>query len=278
MKHKAVAILFLSLALLYEPSAFGQFLPQEVAARDEIERFLLTAEILRTEPIGEGVTKPTKVTLGKEGIEGKAVWKNPSGMLFGFQDGWQYENAAYRMDKLIGLNMVPPTAERALNGKKGSLQYWVETECSLLDLQERGTSIPESARESTDRMKYVARAFDSLIANEDRTQQNVRYTRDWRTILIDHSRSFRSGREFTVKLLFGPRGTRKNTDGRPFLYRRLPRAFVDSLKAMTFESVKGAVGTYLTDVEIRSLLARRDLLLEDVAEMIKAQGEGQVLY
>jgi len=278
MKHKALAILFLSLALLYEPSAFGQFLPQEVAARDEIERFLLTAEILRTEPIGEGVTKPTKVTLGKDGIEGKAVWKNPSGMLFGFQDGWQYEIAAYRMDKLIGLNMVPPTAERALNGKKGSLQYWVETECSLLDLQERGTPIPESARESTDRMKYVARAFDSLIANEDRTQQNVRYTRDWRTILIDHSRSFRSGRKFTVKLLFGPRGTRKNTDGRPFLYRRLPRAFVDSLKAMTFESVKGAVGTYLTDVEIRSLLARRDLLLEDVAEMIKAQGEGQVLY
>jgi hypothetical protein len=278
MKHKTLAIMFLGLALLQGPSAFGQFLPQEVAGRDGIERFLLTAEILRTEPIGEGVTKPTKVYLGKDGIEGKAVWKNPSGMQLGFWEGWQYEIAAFRMDKLIGLNMIPPTVERVLNGKKGSLQYWVESKCSLLDLQERGIPIPASAMESTDRMKYLTRAFDSLIANEDRTQQNIRYTEDWRTILIDHSRSFRSGREFTVKLLFGPRGTRKNTDGRPFLYRRLPRAFVDSLKAMTFESVKGAVGTYLTDVEIRSLLARRDLLLEDVEEMIKAQGEGQVLY
>jgi hypothetical protein len=47
---------------------------------------------------------------------------------------------------------------------------------------------------------------------------------------------------------------------------------------MTFENVKGAVGTCLTDKEIRSLLARRDLLLEDIAEQIRAQGEGQVLY
>jgi hypothetical protein len=278
MKPKTLAIMFLGFALLQGPSAFGQFLPQEVAGRDGIEHFLLTAEILRTEPIGEGVTKPTKVFLRKDGIEGKAVWKNPSGIQLGFWEGWQYEIAAYRMDKLIGLNMIPPTVERALNGKKGSLQYWVENKYSLLDLQERGIPIPASATESTDRMKYVTRAFDSLIANEDRTQQNVRYTEDWRTILIDHSRSFRSGREFTEKLLFGPHGVRKNAEGRPFLYRRLPRAFVDSLKTMTFETVKGAVGTCLNDKEIRSLLARRDLLLGDIAEMIKAQGEDKVLY
>jgi len=278
MKHKALAIMFVGLTLFHGPSAFGQFLPQEIAGRDGIERFLLTAEILRTEPIGEGVTKPTKVYLGKDSTEGKAVWKNPSGMPLGFLEGWQYEIAAYRMDKLLGLNMIPPTVERALNGKKGSLQYWVESKFSLLDLQERGIPIPASAVESTDRMKYLTRAFDSLIANEDRTQQNIRYTEDWRTILIDHSRSFRSGREFTEKLLFGPHGVRKNAEGRPFLCRRLPRAFVDSLKAMTFENVKEAVGTCLTDKEIRSLLARRDLLLEDIAEMIKAQGEDKILY
>jgi hypothetical protein len=278
MKRKALAIMFLGVALVHGPSAFGQFLPQEVAGREGIERFLITAEILRTEPIGEGVTKPTKVYLRKDGIEGKAVWKNPSGLQFGFWEGWQYEIAAYRMDKLIGLNMIPPTVERALNGKKGSLQYWVETKCNLLELQEKGIPIPESARESTDRMKYLTRAFDSLIANEDRTQQNVRYTEDWRTILIDHSRSFRSGREFTEKLMFGARGIRKSADGRPFLFRQLPRAFVDNLKTMTFENVKGAVGICLADKEIRSLLARRDLLLEDIAEMIKAEGEDKVLY
>ena len=47
---------------------------------------------------------------------------------------------------------------------------------------------------------------------------------------------------------------------------------------MTFENVKDAVGTYLTDKEINSVLARRDLLLQDIAEMIKAQGEDKILY
>ena len=278
MKNKILEIAFVGLILIHGQSVFGQFLPQEIAARDEIERFLLTAEIVGAEPIGEGVTKPTRVYLRKDGIERRAVWKNPTGMPLGFIEGWQYEIAAYRMDKLLGLNMIPPTVERALNGKNGSLQYWVESKFSLLDLQEKGIPIPASAGESTDRMKYLTRAFDSLIANEDRTQQNIRYTEDWRTILIDHSRSFRSGREFTEKLLFGPHGVRKSAEGRPFLYRRLPRAFLAGLKAMTFESVKEAIGAYLTDKEISSLLARRDLLLEDIAEMIKEQGEDNVLY
>lgn len=278
MKNKILEITFVGLILIHGQSVFGQFLPKEIAARDEIERFLLTAEIVGAEPIGEGVTKPTRVYLRKDGIERRAVWKNPTGMPLGFIEGWQYEIAAYRMDKLLGLNMIPPTVERALNRKKGSLQYWVESKFSLLDLQEKGIPIPASAGESTDRMKYLTRAFDSLIANEDRTQQNIRYTEDWRTILIDHSRSFRSGREFTEKLLFGPHGVRKSAEGRPFLYRRLPRAFLAGLKAMTFESVKEAIGAYLTDKEIRSLLARRDLLLEDIAEMIKEQGEDKVLY
>lgn len=195
-----------------------------------------------------------------------------------FVRSWQYEIAAYQMDKLVGLNMIPPTVERTINGKKGSLQYWVESKWSLLDVQEKGISIPESASESTEKMKYMARAFDSLIANEDRTQQNVLYTEDWRTILIDHSRSFRTGREFTEKLLFGPHGIRKNAEEGPFLYRRLPRAFVESLKGMTLDSIARAVGTYLTDNEIRSVLARRDLLLADIAEMIREQGEVRVFY
>jgi len=278
MKHKVLLATFIGLAFFCGPSVFGQFLPQEIVGRERIERFLLTAEILRTELIGEGVTNPTRVYLAKDGIEAKAAWKNPSGMPLGILEGWQYEIAAYRMDKLLGLNMIPPTVERTLNGKKGSLQYWVENKYSLLDLQEKGISMPVSAIENTERMKYLTRAFDSLIANEDRTQQNVRYTEDWRTILIDHSRSFRSGREFTEKLLFGPHGVRKSAEERPFLYRRLPRAFVERLKSLTFENVKDAVGTYLTDKEIGSVLARRDLLLKDIAEMVQAQGEDKILY
>jgi len=122
-------------------------------------------------------------------------------------------------------------------------------------------------------MKYIARAFDSLIGNEDRTQQNILYTKDWRTILIDHSRAFRSSEKFTKQLMFGQNGI---TGNKPF--RRLPRVFVEKIKALTFDSIKNAAGLYLEDKEIKAVLVRKNLLLKEIEEMIKEKGEDKVLY
>ena len=138
--------------------------------------------------------------------------------------------------------------------------------------------IPPEARTSVDNMKYLTRAWDSLIANEDRTQQNVLYTEDWRTIIFDHSRAFRSTGDFAKRLMFGRDGIKKGASGDPFLFKRLPRSFVNRVKALTFESIRGAVGTTLTDKEIRAILVRRDLLLQELDQMIKDQGEAAVLY
>lgn len=252
----------------------GQFKPSEIAQREQWEEFLTTADIIKSEPIGEGVTAPTRLYLKKGEIEKKGAWKNPSGMMYGFLEGWQYEIAAYRMDKLLGLNMIPPTVEREYNGKKGALSLWADTKTSLLKLAEQGKQPPPS----TDPAKYLTRAFDSLIANEDRTQQNVMYTEDWRTILIDHSRSFRSDGEFTEKLMFGAHSIKKFQDGRLILFRRLPRAFVEKVKALDFATIKNAMGPYLTEKEIKAVLARKKLLLDEIAEMIKESGEDKVLY
>jgi hypothetical protein len=258
--------------------ALAQFKPEQIAQRDAQEEFLLTADILRSEPIGEGVTKPFKLYLGKGGIESKAVWKNPSGVQFGYLEGWQYEIAAYRLDKLLGLNMIPPAVEREFQGKKGALVIWAENKHSLLKVIEQGIRIPDEAVEKTEKAKWLTRAWDSLIANEDRTQQNVLYTEDWRTILIDHSRAFRSDGEFAKRLMFGRKGIKVSQQGTPWLFRRLPRAFLEKIKTLTFENVKAAVGTTLKDREIKAIFARRDLLLKEVAQMIKEQGEAIVLY
>ncbi|NIO47957.1 MAG: hypothetical protein GTN73_00745 [Candidatus Aminicenantes bacterium] len=255
----------------------GQFTPAEIAQRQEIEEFLKTAEIVRFEDIPEGVTKPIRLFLKKGDVEMSGAWKNPRGMQKGFLEGWQYEIAAYEMDKLLELNLIPPTVEREFKGKQGSLQFWVQVEFSELTVFEQKIGIPRSKFNNKENMKYLTRAFDSLIGNDDRTQQNILYTKDWRTILIDHSRAFRSSKKYTKKLMYGAKGLKKAA-GRPQLFRRLPRSFVEKVKALNYDNIKNAVGPYLKEKEIKAILIRKELLLKEIEEMVKEQGEDKVLY
>lgn len=273
MKRNLYIWCFLALFFLQTVSTFGQFLPTEVMQREQWEKFLKTAEIVSSEDVGEGVTEPIKIELREGNIERGAVWKNPKGMQKGFLEGWHYEIAASRMDKLLELNMIPPTVEREFKGKPGSLQLWVKSEYSLLRIMEENIPIPESELIHFNRMKYIVRAFDSLIANEDRTQQNILYTKDWRMILIDHSRSFRSSKKFTQKLIFG-----NDSEGRPKPFRELPKSFVEKIRALSFESIKDAVGPYLEDKEIQAILIRKELVLKEIDDMIKEKGRDKVLY
>jgi hypothetical protein len=274
----ALAALFLLISGAGVQAAYGQFTPEEIAERPQWEQFLETAEIIRSEEIGQGVTRPFRLFLKKGDIEWSACWKNPSGIQGGYLEGWQYEIAAYRLDKLIGLNMVPAAVERKFEGKVGALLYWVTSEHSLLEIEEEKIEKPEWALRQIDDRKYITRAWDCLIANEDRTQQNVLYTKDWRTILIDHSRAFRSNKPFTEKLMFGRNGLMMAADGGPYLIRRLPRWFVDKVKALDAKSVKQAVGPYLTDKEINAIIKRKPLLLAEIDAMIKESGEDNVIY
>jgi len=273
MKRKFLFVLVLGFLLSLVSSLYAQFTPEEIAERPKLEKFLRTAEIIRSKDIGEGVTKPYKLDMKSGDEEHSGCWKNPSGMQKGFIEGWQYEIAAYEMDKLLGLNMIPPTKEREFNGKRGSLQFWITSEMSDLERMEQGIKIPQDKLESWNKQKYLTRAFDCVIANEDRTQQNIRYKKDWRTILIDHSRSFRSSEKFQKQLVFGKNGVLAQK-----LFRRLPWVFVENVRALNFDKIKQAVGPYLTDEEIQAVLVRKKLLLDEIEEMIEEKGEANVLY
>jgi hypothetical protein len=251
----------------------AQFTPEEIAEWPKLEEFLRTAEIIGSKDIGEGVTNPCKLDMKKGDEEYSGCWKNPKGMQGGFLEGWQYEIAAYEMDKLLGLHMIPPTVVREFNGKHGSLQYWITSEMSDLERMQQGIKIPKDKLESWSRQKYLTRAFDCLIANEDRTQQNIRYKKDWRTILIDHSRSFRCSKKFQKNLVFGKNGVLAQK-----LFRRLPWVFVEKVRSLNFDNIKLALGPYLTDEEIEAILARKKILLDEIDEMIKEKGEANVLY
>lgn len=274
LKRGFVILVLFGLAVVETPLLLAQFTAEELAQREQWEDFLKTAtiEAQRQMTGSEAVTNPFVLTLKKGDITHRALWKNAQGRMQGFIEGWQYEIAAYLMDKLIGLNMVPPTVERRKDGERGSCQYWVEDCITLKEREEKKIKMPSYKIFYWNRSTYLQRFWDNLIDNEDRHQNQILLTKDWRMILIDHSRSFRDSKT-SKKLIY----TEKHPEG-PKLMSELPRAIVEKVKTLTFDDIKSAVGEYLTDGEIKNILLRRDLILVEIDKIIKKNGEAQVLY
>ncbi len=253
-----------------------QFTPQEISEREKWESYLATADIIGYDSPWsdrQAVTKPMRLTLEREGLRRHAIWKNPSGRLRGYVEGWRWEIAAYRLDKHLGLNMIPPTVERRFRGERGSCQLMVESMSNLREMRRRNVKIPPDQLLVWNRNIYLQRAFDNLIANEDRHAGNYLITEDLRMILIDHSRTFRTSKKFTEKLIF----TEQHEAG-PMVMRQLPNAFFLKLAALNFDMIRSVVGEYLTDQEIEAVLKRKDLILEEINQRIIELGKDQVLY
>jgi len=274
---RKIGVLFISVVLILAcvNPAGAQFKPEEVKEWAQWEEFLKTAEIVMEDQM-EGnlaVTSPWKLTLEKDGITNYALWKNPEGLKKGFMEGWKWEIAAYRLDRYLDLDMVPPTVERRFKGSRGSCQLWADVKLSLRDKNKDKIKTPSHKVFYWNRSLYLQRAFDNLIANEDRHAGNIQITEDWRVILIDHSRSFRKSKKFTKKLIYDA----KFKEG-PREMKELPRKFFDKLKGLTADSLRQIMGEYLTDAEIEGVLLRRDLIIKEIDSRIQKFGEEKVLY
>jgi hypothetical protein len=275
MKKGLMTVLLFTVFIGLHFLSVAQFTPEEIAEDAKWEEFLKSAEIISKRQFGGGevVTAPWKLALEKDGIKHDAVWKNPEGLQKGFLEGWKWEIAAYRLDRYLELNMVPPTVEREFQGKGGCCQLWVTAEMDLRRKTREKIKTPTGKAYYWNNAVYLQRAFDNLIANEDRHQGSILVTKDWRMILVDHTRSFRTSKKFSTELIY----TEKHPAG-PKIMRKLPRSFVEKLKALNLELMKDIVGKYLTDKEIEAVLIRRDLILKEIDKLIKMHGEAEVLY
>jgi hypothetical protein len=273
---RAKKSLFLALGILLAAGLLrAQLLPGELGEETKWEEFLKTAAITAAEQrTGAGaVTNPYQLALEKDGVRHFGLWKNIDKAERAQPDRWRYEIAAYRIDRLLGLNMVPLTSERRYKEDRGSIQLWEESQFNLQTKNDKKIGVPPRYTYAWNNATFLQRAFDNLIANWDRHANNILITQDWRMILIDHSRSFRTSKKFTDQLIY----TEKHPEG-PKLMKQLPRAFVEKLKGLTAESIKGAVGEYLDDDEIKAILARRELILVEIERLIKKNGEENTLY
>jgi hypothetical protein len=275
LKKKFVFIISFILAVGFFTQALAQFTPEELAEREKWEKLLQEADVIGQRQLGgaEAVTEPWVLELEADGVKFRGIWKNPLGRVKGFLESWKWEIAAYRLDKLLGLNMVPVTVEKRFEGNVGSCQLWIEDTFTLKDKEEKKLNTPSYKVFPWNRALFIQRAWDNLIFNEDRHQNQYLITQDWRMLLIDHSRAFPTSKKSTTKLIF----YEKYKEG-PRLMKELPRTLYENIKSLTAEKIKDAVGDYLTAEEIEAVLLRRDLIVAWVENYIKEMGEDKVLY
>lgn len=236
------------------------------------EQFLSRARIARVRSVGDGVTLPRRATLERDGTVQDAALKDidfirpgvtqldDGAVIFNMEDNWRFEVAAYRIDRLIGLGLVPATVEREYRGKPGSLQWWVESEWSEADRRQNDIQPPDPERWEREQLRM--RLFDNLLFNWDRHANNILVTKDFELRLIDHSRAFLAYDELR----------------RPEELTRFSRSLLTGLERLNRDNLRREVGRYLETSKIDALLARRDLILELARTRVQERGEAATLY
>jgi hypothetical protein len=222
----------------------------------EYEEYLRTAPIERIVDISRGVTKPKRVFFAPGGLaESASVKELPPHRQKGFWESYKSEVAAYELDRLLGLDMVPVTVERRVEGQRASVQLWVE-HCRLLDDVKGPT--PDTTVEWA-RQVCRMRVFDCLIANIDRNKGNILVDDSWDLILIDHSRAFA-------------------TNDMPFENEitRLDKELFLRLKALDEPTLEEHLGPWVFGKTIHDILRRRDKIVRKLEALARERGEKAV--
>jgi hypothetical protein len=263
----AVAFALAGAAVGDEPAPAGPSLEGA-----EAEEFLRTARVLERNPIGEGVTRPDRLTLTDERRTLRAIWKTIDvhmpghqrldfGWEFDFRDSWRCEVAAYELDKLLGLGLVPPTVERQLFGRTGSLQLWVEGTVTEHDRAKRRLDPPHLPRWNN--QLHNVRLLHQLEHNTDfRNIRNILVDPMFRVYAVDNSRAFRIQRELLA----------------PDDLACFSRGVLERLRTLNLPTLEERLGRWVGRRQLEGLLARRDAILLLVDRRIKEKGEGQVLF
>jgi hypothetical protein len=231
----------------------------------EIERILENGEIRITTDMGKagwGAVKLLWVEHGGRTLG--AVFKTTdyrptAAHEQDLHDSYRYERAAYLLDRLLEINMVPVVVLREAGGEKGAAIAYVGGAVTAQEwLEEESLSENQRLRNQIASMQL----FDALIANRRTASRLLLTTYDERLHLIGH---------------FGGFGTETS----------LPEAFLSSptviapgilqkLRDLDLEQVSTLLEGLVNTPRMRALLARRDKILDKIEQDRQRLGDGAV--
>ena len=220
-----------------------------------IEAALKSAEIVRFEDIGTGVTRPRRAYLAPDGVLESFTWKPlPPGRRGGYWESYKSEIAAYELDKRLALNMVPPVVEREVDGERGAAVMWVDRVTSV---KEMGGTLQAGRVPGSDVRKM--QTFDNFIGNPDRNAGNILVDAANNVILIDHSRAFTEKADLPNKI------------------ERVDEDLWSAIQALAADDLRGLLGPLVGDAAVHAMIERRSRMKKTIDGLVAKKGRGLVI-
>ncbi len=238
------------------------------------EEFLRTAEVVELQQYdSKGITRPRKATLSDGERTFHAVFKDvdiihdktkltTGKTLFKLKDSYKHEIAAYELDKLLELGLVPPCVERKIRGTKGSLCMWVEDGMTEWQRSKEKKIQPPDVMDYNNQMHDIKLLLQLDWDADYNNTSNIMMDGNWRLYKVDNSRAFRAD----------PKLRRAET------LSRFRRSNADALRNLDRAVLDEAMGPWLSPKAINALWKRRNAIVEIIDELIASKPEAAVLF
>jgi hypothetical protein len=241
---------------------------------DEAVAFLTDAEVVgEPEQFDEdAITSPLRVTLSDGDRTYRAIFKHVDTRYpeFQFSDGrtvedaresFRHEIAAYELNRMLGLDIVPPCVERKIDSKTGSLCLWVEG--SMTEAERRLQGLQSSNADLYKRHLLEIELFQQLIADLDYSDlRNLVVDEKLRIHKVDSSMAFDPDPELLTKLYSS----------------RLSRRLITGLEALDKKQLNEMLKPWLHRDQTGGLWERRKRILKRADKLVAEYGEAEILY
>jgi hypothetical protein len=167
------------------------------------------------------------------------------------EEGFIPELAAYKLDRMLGLGMVPVTVRRNIAGKDGTLQF--VPAATMTERERVAVGRSWSTPCPLQKQMKAMLVFDALIHNTARTPSTMVYSPDdWLLMLVDHENAFGMQQEDLTNL----EGVELSVGDQ----------WRTALQALDNETLRMGLADVLDERRLSALASRRDALIGDTSE------------